>query len=73
MEDELSPQEALKILKANENSRKERIQKLESEGVPAYTTAVGWSGYREEKVRALAKEYREMGFKHFKVKVGLGL
>ncbi len=71
--DELTPEEALKILKANEGSRKERIQKLKEEGVPAYTTAVGWSGYSEEKVRQLAQQYKEMGFKHFKVKVGLGL
>lgn len=34
---------------------------------------MGWSGYSEAKVRELAQQYREMGFKHFKVKVGLGL
>ena len=72
IEDELSREEALAILKENFAGRAERVKDIEENGFPAYTTAVGWSGYSEEKVRALAKENLAMGFRHFKVKVGLG-
>lgn len=39
-------------------------------GYPAYTTQVGWLGYSDEKIEKLCKEYMDLGFTAFKVKVG---
>src|SRR5699024_462090 len=41
----ITPEEALDILKENENSKAERIAELEKNGYPAYTTSIGWLGY----------------------------
>lgn len=62
----------MQILKENETTRHARVEKLQKEGFPAYTTATGWSGYSEEKVRGLVKHYLSQGFTRFKVKVGVG-
>ncbi len=66
----ITPEEALDILKENENSKAERIAELEKNGYPAYTTSIGWLGYSEEKIRRLCKEALNDGWIHFKMKVG---
>jgi L-fuconate dehydratase len=71
--DALTPDEALELLRALEPTRGERIAELERDGFPAYTTSVGWLGYGDEKVRALAREARAQGWTHFKMKVGVSL
>ena len=69
-----SESDALKILKEAYETRNDRIKEMETQGHPAYTTAVGWAGYSDEKVYALTRmAVDEQGFNAFKVKVGTGL
>lgn len=69
----ITPKEALKILKHQEDSKLKRIAKLEKDGYPAYTTSVGWLGYSEEKIKRLCKEALDEGWTNFKMKVGKDL
>ena len=46
---------------------------LGSKAVPAYNTSVGWLGHSDDKVRELLQAATDQGFKHFKLKAGLGL
>src|SRR6476659_3445089 len=48
IEDALSPDEALTILRRNESTKAEREAILLAEGFPAYSTSAGWIGYAEE-------------------------
>ena len=73
VEDVLNPDQALKILKDSQNEIKIRIDTILKEGYPSYTTAAGWLGYSDEKIVKLCKKYISMGWRHFKVKVGLDL
>ena len=75
VEDELDEEEVRDMLSSERagESRAARILSVESEGVPAYTTATGWSNYSNEKVEALLDEALAAGFTSFKMKVGLGL
>ncbi|WP_232327473.1 L-fuconate dehydratase [Herbidospora yilanensis] len=71
--DELTPEEALEILRRAEPGRAERIEKLLETGYPAYTTSPGWLGYDDEKLRRLCKEALDDGFRQIKLKVGADL
>ncbi len=71
--DAITPEEALNILKANSNSKQERIDYLLKRGYPAYTTSAGWLGYSDEKMRHLCREAKAAGFDHMKIKVGSDL
>ena len=71
--DAVTPAEALEIFRASEPHRKERSADLLANGIPAYTTSAGWSGYDDEKVARLTREALQEGFTHFKLKVGLGV
>ncbi len=71
--DALRPEEALEILRANAPTKAEREEEMRRRGFPAYTTSAGWLGYPEEKVRQLAREARDAGWTHFKMKVGRDL
>ncbi|GLX97503.1 mandelate racemase [Herbidospora sp. NBRC 101105] len=71
--DELTPEEALEILRRAEPGRAERIEKLLETGYPAYTTSPGWLGYDDEKLRRLCKEALDDGFGQIKLKVGADL
>ena len=73
IEDVLNPDQALKILEESQNEKQVRIDTILKEGYPSYTTAAGWLGYSDEKIVKLCKKYISMGWKHFKVKVGLDL
>ena len=70
IDDALTPEEALAILRRNEATRGEREQRLLAEGFPAYTTSAGWLGYAEETLPQRAREALADGFTHLKLKVG---
>jgi L-fuconate dehydratase len=71
--DALTPEDALRILRAAQPGKAERIGKLLAEGYPAYTTSPGWLGYSDEKLVRLSKEAVSAGFDTIKIKVGLNV
>ena len=71
--DLITPEEAVKMLSALENSKQERIDYLLKNGYPAYTTSAGWLGYSDEKIRRLCKEAKAEGWTHMKMKVGANI
>jgi L-fuconate dehydratase len=70
LEDALTPQEALAILRAAQQGKAERIAALERTGHPAYTTTPGWIGYSDEKLVQLSRQAVADGFTQIKLKVG---
>lgn len=70
IDDAITRDEALEILRRSQASMPERLKKLEAEGYPAYTTSAGWFGFSDEKVRRLCQEGLAEGWTHFKLKVG---
>jgi L-fuconate dehydratase len=70
IEDALTPDEALEILRRNEGTKAEREAILLAEGFPAYTTSAGWLGYSEASLPERAREALAAGFTHLKLKVG---
>ncbi len=70
IDDALSRDEALEILRRGQAGMAERLKTLEAEGYPAYTTSAGWFGFSDEKVRRLCREGLAEGWTHFKLKVG---
>jgi L-fuconate dehydratase len=70
IEDALTPQETLDILRAARPGRAERIAELERTGFPAYTTTPGWIGYSDEKLVQLSIQAVSDGFRQIKLKVG---
>nr|WP_229902998.1 enolase C-terminal domain-like protein [Amycolatopsis bullii] len=73
LQDALTRDEALDILRRAEPGRAARQAELLESGFPAYTTTPGWLGYSPEKLAALAKEAVEDGFTQIKLKVGADL
>lgn len=71
--DALTPQQGLEILRAAEPGKSGRIERLLTEGYPAYTTSPGWLGYPDDKLQRLAREAVAAGFRTIKLKVGLNL
>ena len=70
IDDALSPDEALDLLRAAAPGREERMRRIVAEGYPAYTTSAGWIGYEDDKVAALVRQALDGGFRHVKMKVG---
>jgi L-fuconate dehydratase len=70
IDDALTRDEALAILTRSQTGLQERLQQIEAEGYPAYTTSAGWFGYSEDKIRRLCREGLADGWTHFKLKVG---
>lgn len=70
IDDALSRDEALAILRKNEPTKTERVAFLREHGLPAYTTSVGWFGFTDEQIRKLAQQALAEGWTHFKLKVG---
>lgn len=68
--DAITPKEALEILQKNDARKQERIDYLQENGYPAYTTSAGWLGYSDDKIRQLCREARAAGWRHLKMKVG---
>ncbi|MET0234021.1 MAG: enolase C-terminal domain-like protein [Kibdelosporangium sp.] len=70
LQDALTRDEALDILRRAEPGRAERTAHLLRHGYPAYTTTPGWLGYDDEKLVRLSKEAVAGGFTQIKLKVG---
>lgn len=70
IEDALTPDEAVDILRLNVATRPAREMEMLRDGFPAYTTSAGWLGYSDEKIRSLAKQAVAAGFDDLKMKVG---
>jgi L-fuconate dehydratase len=71
--DELTPDEALAILRSAQDGREARERDLLANGYPAYTTSPGWLGYDDDKLRRLCREAVAQGFTQIKLKVGADL
>jgi len=69
VEDVLTEQEALALLRGNAATRGAREPVLK-QGYPGYDTSVGWMGYDDQKVRELTARAIDQGFRAFKLKVG---
>jgi len=70
IEDALTPEEALDLLKTRTACQATRLQDLEEHGYPAYTTSAGWFGFSDDKIRQLCQESLSQGWTGFKLKVG---
>jgi L-fuconate dehydratase len=70
IEDALTPDEAIDILRRAAPGRRQRAAELGEHGYPAYTTSAGWIGYDDEKVETLVRAALGDGFRHVKMKVG---
>jgi L-fuconate dehydratase len=70
IDDALSRDEALMILRAAETGRADRIAVLQRDGYPAYTSTPGWIGYSDEKLLQLSRQAVADGFTQIKLKVG---
>jgi L-fuconate dehydratase len=70
IDDILPPAEALRILRGARPGRAEREARLLADGIPAYSTAPGWLGYSDEKLRRLCGQAVVDGFNQVKLKVG---
>jgi L-fuconate dehydratase len=70
IEDALTPDEAVDILRLNVATRPAREMEMLRDGFPAYTTSAGWLGYSDHKIQALAKQAMAAGFTDLKMKVG---
>ena len=71
--DAITPEEAVEMLRRNEEGKAGREREMREVGFPAYTTSAGWLGYSDEKVRGLCREGLAEGWEHFKIKVGADL
>jgi L-fuconate dehydratase len=70
LDDALTPDEALGILRKAKDGRDERIAELERSGYPAYTSTPGWIGYSDEQLVELSRQAVRDGFAQIKLKVG---
>lgn len=70
IQDFVSRDEALNILKKVRPGWKSRVQTMKTKGFRAYTTSCGWLGYPEQVVREKCKESLKRGHRYFKMKVG---
>lgn len=68
--DAITSTEAVEMLTKLESTKAERIEELQKNGYPAYTTSAGWLGYSDEKMRRLCREAKAEGFANMKIKVG---
>ena len=73
IEDALTRDEALEILRASAPTRAARLAEMKRDGYPTYTTSAGWLGYPDDKLRRLCRELSARGWQHFKIKVGRNL
>jgi L-fuconate dehydratase len=73
LEDALTRDQALAILRAAAEGKDARETTLLAEGYPAYTTTPGWLGYDDAKLAHLCREAVTDGFTQIKLKVGADL
>lgn len=71
IEDAITPEEAVKLLKEIEPTKAQRIADAKANrAVEAYTTEAGWLGYSDERMKELMTNMLDAGFDKFKLKVG---
>ncbi|HDL7203233.1 TPA: fuconate dehydratase [Yersinia enterocolitica] len=68
--DVLTPEEAITMLRKVSTTKAQREEEMLRDGFPGYTTAAGWLGYSEEKMRTLARQAVADGWTYLKQKVG---
>ncbi|UOB59108.1 fuconate dehydratase [Burkholderia pyrrocinia] len=73
IDDELTREEAVAMLRRAAPGKALREREMREHGYPGYTTAAGWLGYPEDKMRMLAREAVADGWTHLKQKVGADL
>jgi L-fuconate dehydratase len=73
MTDCIGPEEALELLTRKAQGKAQRVERLLESGFPCYTTSAGWLGYPDDKLRRLAQEAVDAGFRQIKLKVGRDL
>lgn len=69
LEDELTKEEAVRLIRENQPGRDMRSNILQA-GYPGYDTSVGWFNYADEQVRTNVRRAVEEGFTAIKLKVG---
>ncbi|SHN40608.1 enolase C-terminal domain-like protein [Chitinophaga sp. CF418] len=69
LEDELTREEALALIKAN-SAGKDLRQQITATGYPGYDTSIGWFNYSDDKVKENVKKAVAEGFTAMKLKVG---
>ena len=70
IDDFVTKEEALKLLRSIRPGWQERKQQMKDQGFRAYTTSCGWLGYSLDVVRAKCRESLAEGHQYFKMKVG---
>ncbi|KUY99804.1 MULTISPECIES: enolase C-terminal domain-like protein [unclassified Burkholderia] len=73
IDDVLTRDEAVAMLRRAAPGKAQREREMREHGFPGYTTAAGWLGYSEDKMRALARAAVADGWTHLKQKVGADL
>jgi L-fuconate dehydratase len=68
--DALTPDDVRETLDRTASDRQERVETLQRQGFPAYTTTPGWLGYTDDKLDRLCREAVADGFDLVKLKVG---
>ncbi|KPI41910.1 L-galactonate dehydratase [Cyphellophora attinorum] len=72
--DEITPEQALEMLRKQAKTKHERLDLATSnKAVPAYNTSIGWLGLSDDQVREGLKKAVTQGFKHFKIKGAQGV
>jgi L-fuconate dehydratase len=71
LEDELTRQEAIDLIRGQEPGTDDRKAILTT-GYPGYDTSVGWFNYSDEYVRENCRKAVDAGFRALKLKVGSG-
>jgi L-fuconate dehydratase len=69
LEDELTREQALQLMKDNDPGRATRSRIINS-GYPGYDTSIGWFNYSDEEVKENTKKAVANGFNAMKLKVG---
>ena len=70
LDDVITKKEAAEIINKKKRNLPANLNELNSTIFPAYTTAAGWLGYSDDKMKALVKANLQNGWTHFKMKVG---
>ena len=70
IDDVITKKEAAEIINKKKQNLPSNLDELNSTIFPAYTTAAGWLGYSDDKMKDLVKENLQKGWTHFKMKVG---
>ena len=69
LEDALSPDEALGILRSEQANRQQR-ESILNRGYPGYDTSIGWFNYSNDEIQENARKSIDAGFGAVKLKVG---